>query len=178
VTDDIPAVAQRLPTASKIEAQARHDTSAVLINVSDHWCKPPDVSWWTFETPDDIVKCSIERSRRLDNVVKVAVMPDVHLGRETCVGVAIATSDLVYPDLVGGDIGCGMLAMAFDTDADDIRKGEVAGKVLLAFKTSIPTSRRHQSHFASMAGVGSLFHPSIDAFARSEGAAQLCTLRG
>jgi release factor H-coupled RctB family protein len=35
-------------------------------------------------------------------------MPDLHVGKGGPVGAAFHTRDLMYPDLVGGDIGCGM----------------------------------------------------------------------
>ena len=47
----------------------------------------------------------------------VAVMPDVHLAADVCIGVVVGTSAMIYPQAVGGDIGCGMLAVAFDADA-------------------------------------------------------------
>jgi tRNA-splicing ligase RtcB len=40
-------------------------------------------------------------------------MPDVHVAEDVCVGVAVATAELLYPQAVGGDIGCGMLAVPF-----------------------------------------------------------------
>ena len=34
--------------------------------------------------------------------------PDIHPGRGTPVGAALVTNDLIYPHVIGGDIGCGM----------------------------------------------------------------------
>ena len=48
---------------------------------------------------------AIERVRRADDVVHIAVMPDVHLAGDVCVGTAMATRRLLYPSAVGGDIG-------------------------------------------------------------------------
>ena len=39
--------------------------------------------WWG-PTPPDRVVASIERTRRLDDVQHVAVMPDVHLAHGVC----------------------------------------------------------------------------------------------
>jgi hypothetical protein len=44
----------------------------------------------------------IDRVRRSDDVVRVAVMPDVHLATDVCVGTVVATERLVYPSAVGG----------------------------------------------------------------------------
>jgi release factor H-coupled RctB family protein len=41
--------------------------------------------------------------------VRLAVgFPDLHPGRGTSVGAAFVTDDVIYPHIIGGDIGCGM----------------------------------------------------------------------
>ena len=71
---------------------------------------PAPVHAWLSESIDDAVKRAIDRVSRADDVRHVAVMPDVHLAGDICVGMPIGTSRLIYPGAVGGDIGCGMLA--------------------------------------------------------------------
>lgn len=44
---------------------------------------------------------------RLDDVVRVVGLPDLHAGRSP-VGFALTTRDKVYPHLISNDIGCGM----------------------------------------------------------------------
>ena len=63
------------------------------------------------------VRTAVERLANAPDVNHLAVMPDVHRAGEVCVGVALATSSLVYPAAVGGDIGCGMAAVRFDVPA-------------------------------------------------------------
>lgn len=47
--------------------------------------------------------------------VKVAVgLPDLHPGKGQPIGAAFITGKLIYPHLVGSDIGCGMAFYAFD----------------------------------------------------------------
>jgi release factor H-coupled RctB family protein len=43
----------------------------------------------------------------LHGVTRAVGLPDLHVGR-TPVGVALETEGIVYPHLVGNDIGCGM----------------------------------------------------------------------
>ena len=74
----------------------------------------PIHGWLTGPLPADVVR-SLERLGRAADVCRMAVMPDVHRAGEVCVGVALATGGLVYPAAVGGDIGCGMTAVRFDT---------------------------------------------------------------
>ena len=81
------------------------------------------LSAWLVEPMEPAVAAAIERLRRAPDVRRVAVMPDVHLASEVCVGTVLATSQLVYPQAVGGDIGCGMLAVAFDVPAEALGSG-------------------------------------------------------
>ncbi|WHH58571.1 RtcB family protein [Petroclostridium sp. X23] len=43
----------------------------------------------------------------LDGVRKVAGLPDLHAGKVP-VGVAVVTEGMIYPHIIGNDIGCGM----------------------------------------------------------------------
>jgi release factor H-coupled RctB family protein len=45
---------------------------------------------------------------KLESVQFAVGFPDLHPGRGTPVGAAFVTSDLIYPHVIGGDIGCGM----------------------------------------------------------------------
>lgn len=50
---------------------------------------------------------------------KVRIMPDAHAGKGCTVGTTIEISDKITPNLVGVDIGCGMLTIKLkDTDID------------------------------------------------------------
>lgn len=44
----------------------------------------------------------------LPNMVKVVGMPDLHPGQGYPIGAAYLSADLIYPALIGSDIGCGM----------------------------------------------------------------------
>ncbi len=73
----------------------------------------PIHKWVHGPLPRD-VQDAVARLGRTEGVVQVAVMPDVHLASEFCVGTVVASDELLFPNAVGGDIGCGMLAMQFD----------------------------------------------------------------
>ena len=79
---------------------------------------------WLAMPMETLARQAIERMRRGEDVVRIAVMPDVHLAGNFCVGAAVATRRLIYPAAVGGDIGCGMLAVAFNASADICRDAE------------------------------------------------------
>ncbi len=57
---------------------------------------------------------ALDRLRMLADLQRLAVMPDVHPAADVCVGTVIATSELIYPQAIGGDIGCGMSTVALD----------------------------------------------------------------
>lgn len=73
---------------------------------------------WIAERPNAEVEHALAQLRLAHDVVAIAVMPDVHLASEVCVGVALATTCSLYPAAVGSDIGCGMAAIRFDIEAD------------------------------------------------------------
>jgi tRNA-splicing ligase RtcB len=125
------------------------------------------------------VAAAIDRLRRAPDVRRVAVMPDVHLASDVCVGTVLATSHLLYPQAVGGDIGCGMLAVAFDIPAAALADPAVAGRVLGRLGEVVPTLRRHRRHALPWPdGLArlELSHPALEAVRRDVGTPQLGTL--
>lgn len=50
----------------------------------------------------------LHSTAKLPGMHKVVGMPDLHPGRGNPIGAAFATKNIIYPYLVGGDIGCGM----------------------------------------------------------------------
>jgi len=143
--------------------------------------EPAPMNAWLIEPFDSLVAAAIDRLRRADDVQRIAVMPDVHLAKDICVGTVIATRRLLYPGAVGGDIGCGMLAMAFDAPADILADPARAGKLLAAIQQAIPSLRRHRRRtFPYPDGVrqSPLSHPALEAIKLDEGSLQLGTLGG
>jgi tRNA-splicing ligase RtcB len=93
----------------------------------------------------------------------------------------MATERLVYPAAVGGDIGCGMLAVAFDAEAPLLADAQRAGELMRLLYSVVPSSRRHRSGAVAYPAdlpPKALSHGALAALARSEGALQLGTLGG
>jgi len=65
------------------------------------------VSKDTYISPDAIKQLD-KTSKRLGSVIKCFGMPDLHVGGFIPIGSIVYTNSIVYPDLVGSDIGCGM----------------------------------------------------------------------
>src|SRR5512144_652332 len=54
--------------------------------------------------------------------VRLAVgFPDLHPGKGTPVGAAFVTENVIYPYLIGGDIGCGMALFKTDLVQRDVK---------------------------------------------------------
>ena len=105
----------------------------------------PKISQWLSEPLPRSVAQSIERLAASEDVVRIAVMPDVHLSGEVCVGLAIATGRLIYPAAVGGDIGCGMAAIACDANASKLADAAVAGRLLSELGRCVPAMRHSRA---------------------------------
>lgn len=122
---------------------------------------------------------AIERLRRAPDVQQVAVMPDVHIATEVCVGVVVATTHRLYPQAVGGDIGCGMLAAAFDIDAAALRDAGLAGRVLARLGRAVPARRRNRRSVIGQPEAiaqSELSDPTLEAVRRQDGVLEFATL--
>jgi tRNA-splicing ligase RtcB (3'-phosphate/5'-hydroxy nucleic acid ligase) len=66
----------------------------------------------------------------------VAAMPDVHLGIGATVGSVIATKGAIIPAAVGVDLGCGMMAVKTDLNADLVQ--EKVKQIRHSIERSVP----------------------------------------
>jgi tRNA-splicing ligase RtcB len=106
-------------------------------------------------------------------------MPDVHLAMDVCIGVVIATSHLIYPQAVGGDIGCGMLAVAVDQEAAALKNPKIAVQLLSELGGAIPARRRNRDSVLAQPAelVGeTLSHTRLEAIRRKEAEIEFATL--
>lgn len=51
----------------------------------------------------------------------IAIMPDCHAGAGSCIGFTMQMKDRIIPDVVGVDIGCGMLCAKYDIEDIDLK---------------------------------------------------------
>jgi tRNA-splicing ligase RtcB len=96
---------------------------------------------WLAAPYDGDVARALDRLERTEDVVAMAVMPDVHLAEDVCVGTVTASRTRLFPAAVGGDIGCGMVALAFDVPADAIDSAGPAARILDALYETVPITR-------------------------------------
>lgn len=136
-------------------------------------------SWLTKPMSSDVAQ-SIERLCRADDVRHVAVMPDLHLANEVCVGVAMATQRLIYPAGVGSDIGCGMAAIGFEADAGLLANARAAALVLAGMYRLIPSIKHPREtvpeKLPALVQHASLSDPRLEKLKERDGRFQLGTL--
>lgn len=135
---------------------------------------------WVVEPCAPEVSASLARLSRAEDVSHIAIMPDVHLAKDVCVGVAMATSQLIYPAAIGSDIGCGMLAIKFDVNAELLADESRAGRILQALYEQIPSLKHGSSTVAgnlpSRLHDMPLSHLSLERLRLRDGLWQLGTL--
>jgi release factor H-coupled RctB family protein len=70
----------------------------------------------------------LEKVSELKGVVKAVGLPDLHFGK-TPVGASLVTRDIIYPHLVGNDIGCGMALFSTGISKGKFKFDKVRGKL-------------------------------------------------
>lgn len=137
---------------------------------------PEKTQAWLPEPLSDEVRRSIERLARLDNVARIALMPDVHLAENVCIGAVVASHSGLYPDAVGGDIGCGMATVQLDAHAGVVNRRS-AERILEALAKAVPTHRHRQKQaLPPELAAAKLSTPALQKALERHGAVQLGTL--
>src|SRR3982751_2984965 len=132
---------------------------------------------WLSEPLSPEVRGALERLSRCADVRHVAVMPDVHLAHDVCIGTVLATSRLLYPGAVGGDIGCGMSALAFDAGAEVLAERANAARLLATLYERGPANRhRVPQDLPVELAERRLSDARLEAIKRRDGRVQLGTL--
>lgn len=110
----------------------------VIYNKEEH--NLPIKSWVS-----DIEENALKQAKNLSKVPfafrHIALMPDCHMGFGMPIGGVLATSNVIIPNAVGVDIGCGMCALKTSLkveqlDTDTLKKimGEIRKAVPVGFK--------------------------------------------
>jgi tRNA-splicing ligase RtcB len=139
----------------------------------------PNVKTWLVEPLPPDVRRAVERIASAQDVWKMAIMPDVHLAGDVCIGSVIATTRLIYPAAVGGDIGCGIAAAAFDVPADALLNEGCGMELLKRLRDTIPTIRRARDALQWMPSEicsAPLSDKRLESIRRREGLVQFGTL--
>lgn len=73
----------------------------------------------------------------------LALMPDLHGGKGMPIGTVLATKDVVIPNAVGVDIGCGMCAVKTNIKVEPIEQEVLRKKIMRGIRKQIPLGMEH-----------------------------------
>lgn len=133
---------------------------------------------------DDIEEATLAQAQNLANLPfifkHVAVMPDAHLGYGMPIGGVMASEEMVIPNAVGVDIGCGMCAVqtsltSISTDKLKVVLGGIRSTTPLGFKHH---RKKQQSSLMPKVAGGRLEDLPVVSKEYSNARTQLGTLGG
>ncbi|MGE0323910.1 MAG: RtcB family protein [Polyangiaceae bacterium] len=120
-------------------------------------------------------KQNIGRIARRADVARIALMPDVHLADHVCVGAVIASRSHVYPQAVGGDIGCGVSATRLHGSVDDL-DAPAAQRILQRLAETVPAIKWPIRQPLEALHGCAFRQPELQRVLERDGAVQLGTL--
>ena len=98
---------------------------------------------------DDIEKGAMDQARNLANLPfaykHICLMPDAHQGYGMPIGGVLASEDVIVPNAVGVDIGCGMCAVETNIEADGLSREQLT-KIMKGVREVVPLGFEHQKH--------------------------------
>ena len=94
---------------------------------------------WVGHKLDAAIERRLQCLAGAEDVAEIAVMPDVHWAGDVCNGVVVATKQMIYPQCIGGDIGCGYLCA--EILGGDVINERVAAKIIDGLYRSVPINK-------------------------------------
>jgi tRNA-splicing ligase RtcB len=137
----------------------------------------PLFEWRTAPLSPDVA-AAVARLRNAADVAQVALMPDVHLAHDVCIGTVLATHGRLYPAAIGGDVGCGVATLGFEGDANRLTPA-MAGVVLRDLSRLIPALLQAPGEDAPLPGdleARALSTASLESLRRRTGRREFGTL--
>ncbi|MDH5674328.1 MAG: RtcB family protein [Myxococcales bacterium] len=134
---------------------------------------------WVADPLHPEVRQALERLARAPDVVRLAVMPDVHLAHGVCIGTVTATRRRIYPAAVGGDIGCGVAVVRLGVAASAVDDREAAASILSGLYQRVPFIKHAAGASPDLPAhlpTDGLSSPALGTLARRDGRLQLGTL--
>jgi len=128
-----------LSSSADVDKKSENKLGNTMISIITTENKP--IKLWL----EDIDHDTLEQAKHLANLPflhhHVAIMPDAHVGYGMPIGGVAATEDVVIPNAVGVDIGCGICAV--QTSLHHVEKSQLK-KILQAIRDTVPLGFKHQ----------------------------------
>lgn len=95
----------------------------------------------------------LEQVIKAPGILRVALMPDFHLGYTSPVGSVVETDGIAYPAIVGYDIGCGILSTPIDIKYELVWDNAVAirNQILEALHVGVGRNYAMKGHVSNTA---------------------------
>jgi release factor H-coupled RctB family protein len=71
----------------------------------------------------------LNKTVELEDMIKAVGMPDLHAGKGHPIGASFLTKNIIYPYLVGNDIGCGMNLSQLEIKTHKAKRDKIAKKL-------------------------------------------------
>lgn len=130
------------------------------------------ISLIPFEEIEDGAIAQLNDNVKFDEIIKIAVMPDVHQGYDLPIGAVALVDNHICPSFVGYDIGCGMSLLHTNVEVNTISKNELVD-IFNEIKNKIPvgfaenSKHRDWEDFKSASG-DNWFSDNVNAKIRSQ----------
>jgi tRNA-splicing ligase RtcB len=136
--------------------------------------EPAPIKMWLADPLKPEITRLLDRLAKAPDVRRVVIMPDVHAAEDVCVGAVVGTSELIYPQAVGADIGCGMMTVAME--GRSLGTKDACRDVLRAIQRSVRVLTRPPGSVADGPDPASLSDASLAKAALRDGIRELGTL--
>src|SRR5574344_319748 len=106
-------------------------------------------------TIDDVEQQCVDQIYRMTNnptfTEKIIIMPDTHAGKGSVIGFTMSLTDKIIPNVVGVDIGCGMLSFnvgdSITENKDKLLKIDEKIRSVIPFGNQIQQRSSVPSHY-------------------------------
>lgn len=109
------------------------------------------------------------------SVLKGALMPDAHPGYTIPIGSVIATNNVVFPQWIGYDIGCGVSSVMTNLHRDEVERN--AQEIFEGICEAVPLGFKHQEKEQFWV-IPEMSEEGLKIFKEKDGLKQLGTLGG
>ncbi|MDR2840916.1 MAG: RtcB family protein [Paludibacter sp.] len=99
---------------------------------------------WLDEAEDGAIKQALNLANLPFAFKHICLMPDTHEGYGMPIGGVLATKDVIIPNAVGVDIGCGMCAIQTNIQAESVSKEQLK-KIMSEIRELVPLGFDHQN---------------------------------
>jgi len=100
------------------------------------------IKMWLDELEDGALKQAINLANLPFAVKHICLMPDAHQGYGMPIGGVLATENVIIPNAVGVDIGCGMCAVKTNIEADGLKREQLI-QVMNGIRELVPLGFNH-----------------------------------